>query len=125
MSEYHQKDTAGIVHSATAQAHILLDALENKEKDISLDTPNDLPGTEVVRNDLWDRIVAMKNHAKVSCGQRLVAEAEVYLVWTGHDKSEAGWTHAESYARAAENLIYEAQVKIDNCGTCTIIGRSA
>jgi outer membrane protein OmpA-like peptidoglycan-associated protein len=115
LSEYHQTDTTGLVQAATAQARGLLEALENKEANISLDTPKLLEGTEVVRQDLWDKIAAMKANANMGCGSAKIAEAEVYLVWTGHEKMESGWTHGESYARAAENLIYEAQVGITNC----------
>ena len=115
LSEYHQKDTTGTVLAATAQAAALLDALEKNQTDISRDTPKSIQGSEVVRTDLWDKIAMLKSQPKFSCGQTQLAEAEVYLVWTGHEKVESGWTHAESYARSAENLIYEAQVKIDNC----------
>lgn len=125
LSEYHQKDNTGIVYAATVQAKELIEALENHEQNITLDTPRNLQGTEVVRTDLWDKIAAMKSGAKFSCGQRLIAEAEVYLVWTGHEKSESGWTHAESYARGAENAIYEARVKIDNCNAAMPVAETA
>ncbi len=115
LSEYHQKDTTGAVLAATAQAAELIDAVEKNKTDISRDTPRTLPGSEVVRTDLWDKIALLKSQPKFACGQTQLAEAEVYLVWTGHEKMESGWAHAESYARSAENLIYEAQVKIDNC----------
>lgn len=120
LSEYHQKDTTGLVYAATVQAKELIEALENKEQNISLDTPRNLQGTEVVRADLWDKIAAMKSGAKFSCGQRKIAEAEVYLVWTGHEKTESGWTHGEAYARTVENLVYEAQVAITNCGAMPV-----
>lgn len=115
LSEYHQTDTTGMVQAATAQAKGLIEALENKEENISTDTPKILVGTELVRQDLWDKIATMKANANIKCGARKLAEAEVYLVWTGHEKMESGWTHGESYARAAENLIYESQVEISNC----------
>ncbi|GAB4123280.1 MAG: hypothetical protein Fur0040_04530 [Sideroxydans sp.] len=115
LAEYHQTDTSGLVQEATRQAQRLIEALENKEEGIGRDTPRDLVGTEVVRQDLWDKIARLKEQPGFSCGQRKTAEAEVYLVWTGHEKFESGWSHAESYARAAENLIYEAQVDIGNC----------
>lgn len=115
LAEYHQTDTTGLVTAATTQAQTLIESIENKVSNISMDTPNNLVGTEVVRTDLWDKIAAMKGQDKFSCGQSKIAEAEVYLVWTGHEKMESGWTHAESYARSAENLIYEAQVGVTNC----------
>lgn len=115
LSEYHQKDTTGLILASTEEAKKLIEALENKEANISTETQRLMAGTEVVRQDLWDKIAAMKANANMSCGSRKIAEAEVYLVWTGHEKMESGWTHGESYARAAENLIYEAQVGITNC----------
>ncbi len=115
LSEYHQTDTTGLVYAATVQAKDLLDGVENKVVDMNMDTPKNLVGTELVRTDLWDKIAAMKGDKNFACAQTKLAEAEVYLVWTGHEKMESGWTHAESYARGTENLIYEAKVQIDNC----------
>jgi OOP family OmpA-OmpF porin len=116
LSEYHEKEeSTEIVDAAIAQAGPLLDALENKQADISMDTPRQFPGSETVRPDLWDKIDALKKREKFSCGQRLTAEAEVQLIWAGHEKQESGWSHAESYARSAEDLIYSAQVAITTC----------
>ncbi|MGB8517667.1 MAG: OmpA family protein [Gallionella sp.] len=118
LSEYHQTDTSGVMISAIEQADKLLTALENKQADISLDTPNTPPtiqGTEVVRTDLWDRVAIAKKNAHVQCGQRQLAEAEVELVWAGHEKMEAGWSHAESYGRTAEDSLYTAETNMKNC----------
>jgi outer membrane protein OmpA-like peptidoglycan-associated protein len=68
-----------------------------------------------VRPDLLDKLAALKKHPQFACGLRPTAQAEVYLVWTGHEESESGPTHAESYARNVEDLIYAAQVAMDNC----------
>lgn len=115
LSEYHEKDSSGITAAAIAQAEILLDALDKKQTDIAMGTPMQIPGSETVRPDLWEKIATLKSRTKFSCGQRKIAEAEIHLVWTGHEKAESGWSHAQSYARDAEDLIYEAQVAIDNC----------
>jgi OmpA-OmpF porin, OOP family len=115
LSEYYDKDNSGIISAAIGQAETLLDALEHKQTGISMDTPLQVPGSEAVRPDLLDKISTLKKHEKFSCGQRPLAEAEVYLVWTGHEKYESGWSHAESYARSVEDQIYAAQVAIDNC----------
>jgi OOP family OmpA-OmpF porin len=114
-SEYYDKDDSGIVAASISQAEALLDALENKQTGISMDMPAKVPGSEMIRPDLWDKIGALKKHAKFSCGQRQTAEAEVYLVWAGHEYAEEGLSHAESYLRGAENRIYEAQAAIDQC----------
>ncbi len=121
LSEYHQTDTTGLVYAATVQGKDLLDGLENKVADMNMDTPKNLVGTELVRTDLWDKIATMKGEKNFACGQAKLGEAEVYLVWTGHEKMESGWTHAESYARGTENLIYEARVQIDNCNAAPVV----
>ena len=115
LSEYHKRDDSGILSAAIGQAEALLNALEKKQADIGMDTPLQVPGSEAVRPDLLDQITALKKHEKFSCAQRPIAEAEVYLVWAGHEYAEHGMSHAESYMRSVENLIYEAQVAIDNC----------
>lgn len=124
-SEYYEKDTSGALEAAIDQAKTLLDALENRQTGIgptgigpaaiNMDTPLQLPGSDAVRPDLLGKIAALKKHEKFSCGQRPSAEAEVYLLWAGHEFHEYGTSHAESYLRGVENLIYEAQVAIDNC----------
>jgi hypothetical protein len=113
-SEYYDRDDSGIVSAAISQAGDLLDALEKNQSAIIMDMPSEVPGTEKLRPDLWDKIAALKGQAKFSCGQRQTAEAEVYLVWAGHEYAESGQSHAESYLRGAENRIYEAKVAIDN-----------
>ena len=115
LGEYYENEGTGIVPSAIQQAESLLDALEKKQTGIGMDTPMQLPGSEAVRPDLWDKIAALKKNDKFSCGQRPTAEAEVHLVWAGHEKLESGWEYAQSYARNAEDLIYEAQAAINAC----------
>lgn len=114
-SEYHEGDTSGTLDAAIEQAEALLDALKKKQTDIGMDTPVKVPGSEAMRPDLLNKIAALKKHDKFSCGQHLLAEAEVYLVWSGHQYVESGLSHAHSYIHRVENLIYEAQVAIDNC----------
>lgn len=120
-SEYHQGDASGTMSAAIGQAETLLDALDNSQTDFGMDTPIQLPGSEAVRPDLLDKIAALKKHDKFSCGQRPAAEAEVYLVWAGHEFAESGMSHAESYLRNVENLIYDAQVAIENCAAAPVI----
>jgi OmpA-OmpF porin, OOP family len=115
LSEYHQTDTSGMMYGAIVQAETLITALENKQADISMDTPNTLQGTEVVRTDLWEKIAIAKQNLNMTCGQRDLAEAEVELVWAGHEKMEAGWSHAESYGRSVEDSLYASEVSMDNC----------
>jgi OOP family OmpA-OmpF porin len=116
LTEYIDKDDTGVINAAIGQAEGLLDALENKQTNIiTMDTPQQVIGGEAMRPDLWEKIATLKQNPKFSCGQRPIAEAEVYLVWTGHEYHESGQSHAESYMRAVEDRIYSAQVAIDNC----------
>ncbi len=115
MTESYDKDDSGVITAATEQAEGLLDAMDNRKTDISMDTPHQVIGSEEVRPDLWEKISALKMNERFSCGQRPTAQAEVYLVWSGHEYYESGQSHAESYLRAVEDRIYEAQVAINNC----------
>jgi OmpA-OmpF porin, OOP family len=121
LSEAYDKDSTGIVSASIGQAKNLLEALQKNQAGISMDTPMELPGSETVRPDLWNKIAALKQRDKFSCGQQSIAQAEAYLVWTGHEKAESGWSHAESYLRSVEDLIYEGQVAIDNCTSAPVI----
>ena len=115
LGEYHENEGTSIVPSAIEQAELLLDALEKRQTGISMDTPIQVPGSEAVRPDLWSKIAALKKNDKFSCGQRPIAEAEVQLVWAGHEKLESGWESAQSYARSAEDLTNEAQTAVNGC----------
>ena len=121
ISEYYENEKNEIVSSAIAQIGPLLDALEKKQMDISMDTPHEIPGSEAVRPDLWDKIDKLKEHEQFSCGKRPLAEAEVHLVWAGHEKNESSWAHAQSYARSAEDLLKEAMAAINVCVSKTFV----
>ena len=114
-TEHYDRDESGVIAAAIEQAETLLGMLENKQPGITMDTPQQLPGSEAVRPDLLEQLAALKKHDKFICGQRPIAEAEVQLVWAGHEFFESGTSHAQSYMRKIENLIYEAQVAMDNC----------
>ncbi len=114
-SEYYEKDSSGTLTAAIGQAQSLLDSLKNKQTGIPMDTPEKIPGSETVHSELWEKIAFLKKDSKFACGQQSIAEAEVYLVWAGHEFYESGLSHAESYVRAVEDRIYAAQVSIDNC----------
>lgn len=114
LDEYHEKDRTGIVQDASAEAAALLDALDGDPAFDARSLP-ELYASEKVRPDLWEQVEAMKQHPEFACAGRRIAELEVQLVWTGHEKWESGWSHAEPYAGVAENLAYEAEQKIARC----------
>lgn len=115
LSEYYVMDGSGIVSAAIEKSEVLLDSLEQERTHISPDTQLQAPGSEVVRSDLGQEIAALKNDAHFSCGQRHLAEAEVYFVWASHEEAEYGMSHAEPYLQAAESRIFRARAAIDDC----------
>ncbi len=112
--EYHEKDRTGIVQDAVQQAAQLLNKLANDPNYLGLETPHPY-ASEKVRQDLWNVAARLKQSGNSSCVDCKLAQLEVQLVWAGHDKWEAGWGHAEPFARIAENLAYEAQVDAELC----------
>lgn len=112
--EYHEQERTGIVQDAAEQAALLLQRLEADPAYLGLDTPHPY-ASERVRADLWDVADNLKRQAGRGCLSCDLARLEVQLVWTGHDKWEAGWGHAEAFARIAENLSYEAQSGKPKC----------
>lgn len=114
LDEYHDKDRSGIVQDSIHEADALLAGLESDPSYDANATPHPY-ASERVRPDLWEGVEAMKRHPESACAGRRIAELEVQLVWTGHEKWESGWMHAEPYARMAENLAYEAQLALEGC----------
>ena len=111
--EYHDRDHTGIVQAATAEADRLL-SLTHSPASNADETPH-LAASERVRLDLWEKASVMRQHPEHACADKQLAELEVQLVWTGHEKWESGWSHAAPYAKIAENLAYEAQASLDKC----------
>jgi outer membrane protein OmpA-like peptidoglycan-associated protein len=114
LDEYHDKDHTGIVQDARDEAAAILKQLDLAPGHDASATPHPY-ASERVREDLWSQVAALKQHPQFACAQQKTAELEVQLVWTGHEKWESGWHHAEPYARIAENLLAEATLAADAC----------
>jgi outer membrane protein OmpA-like peptidoglycan-associated protein len=103
-----------VIEDTVLQAHRLISQLEDKKRDISMETPL-LPTSRKIRPDLWQKAADWKKHPGFACGEDLVAQLEVQLVWAGHEDKQLGWRHAKPYLQAAERLAKEAGRKIENC----------
>lgn len=114
LDEYHDKDRTGIVQDARDEAAAILKQLDLASGFDASATPHPY-ASERVREDLWSQLATLKQHPQFTCAQQKIAELEVQLVWTGHEKWESGWHHAEPYARIAENLLAEATLAADTC----------
>lgn len=110
LDEMYEIDRTGIVDDAISQGKRLLGG----DKTNLFDTPI-VRGSEKIREDLWQKSAAMKQHKDADCAMRELSNLDVQLVWAGHEKWESGWTHAKPYVDVAENLAYEAEQKIARC----------
>ena len=116
MDQYTMNDRTQVIEDTVSQAHQLIVQLEAKSSNISMDTPL-LPTSRKIRADLWQKAADWKKHPGFPCGEDLVAQLEVQLVWAGHEDNQLGWRHAKPYLQAAERYAKEAGRKIESCST--------
>jgi len=114
MDQYVMNDRSLVVEDALGQASRLIEQLEAKKADMDRDTEI-LPTSRMIRPDLWYQAAELKKHPGFVCGEGLVAQMEVQLVWAGHEENQLGWRHAKPYLQAAERLAGEARRKIEAC----------
>lgn len=114
MDEYVMNDRTAVVEDTVRTAHELIGQLEAKNDHITMETPI-LPTSKILRPDLWKKANEWKKHPGFSCGEDLVAQLEVQLVWAGHEDNQLGWRHTKPYLQAAERLAKEAGRKIEAC----------
>lgn len=114
MDEYVMNDRTAVIEDTVRVAHELILQLEERKSGISMET-SILPTSKKIRADLWQKAADWKKHAGFPCGEDLVAQLEVQLVWAGHEDNQLGWRHAKPYLQAAERLAKEAGRKIESC----------
>lgn len=114
LDEFYEDDRTGIIQAAIAEGEKLLTHPESALP-FSIPTSPQLPGSEVIRDDLWNRIGTMHASPDFGCVARQLGQLEVLLNWAGHEKWESGWSHAKPYVEQAENLTYDAEITIKQC----------
>jgi outer membrane protein OmpA-like peptidoglycan-associated protein len=114
LDEFYEDDRTGIIQAAIAEGEKLL---THPESALPFSVPNSpqLPGSEVIRDDLWNRIATMHASPDFGCAARQLGQLEVLLNWAGHEKWESGWSHAKPYVEQAENQTYDAEMEIKHC----------
>jgi OmpA-OmpF porin, OOP family len=112
--EYENNDRSPVIENATAQAEILIGALEMKSDTINPETPL-VPGSERIREDLWQKAARAKEDTRFGCVAPTVARLEVQLVWAGHELAQAGWRNASSYVQTAEDLGQRLDKQLAQC----------
>lgn len=117
LHEHYEDDRAGIIEHAIAESERLLAA---GTIEAAFETP--MPrAAQPIRADLWAKATELRTSSHFGCAAREIAQLEVQLVWAGHEKWEAGWTHAKSAVEAAERLADEAEVAEQSCPSQTAV----
>lgn len=108
--EYTDNDRSVVVNAALAEADKIITGLERNPsgQGMSTDTPV-IETSMLVRDDLWRKLQSYKQDRNFSCVEHHVADAEVYLVWAGHEYAEMGWRHAVPQVHMAERAIRAAE----------------
>jgi OmpA-OmpF porin, OOP family len=112
--EYTDNDRSGIVERLLGQSLALIQKLERGDQSVDKATAI-VEGSKKIRSDLWARLAAFHQHAKFDCVQGRVAQAEVQLVWAGHEEMEGGWRHSKPYIEIAEDMIARIDAAIVEC----------
>ena len=74
-----------------------------------------LPFAQVMRRDLWARIESIKVHAGFQCAYKVLAQAEVKLVWGAAEYCQLGWRHSREIFASAERLVDQAGYLAQHC----------
>lgn len=104
--EYTDNDRSSVVSEALNEANVIITGLERDRsgKSLSMATPI-INNSMLIRDDLWRRVKNYKQETYFDCVDNHVADAEVYLVWAGHEYQEMGWRHAVPQVHMAERAI--------------------
>lgn len=78
-----------------------------------------IPSSSRLRDDLWGRAAALKQHAEFRCATWQIARLEISLVAAGRANNDMGWRAARPFVRRAERFAKEAEQKIASCAAPT------
>lgn len=116
--EYTDNDRSAVVNAALAEADKIITGLERNPSGQGMSTETPIIETSMlVRDDLWRKIQGYKREQYYSCVEHHVADAEVYLVWAGHEYNEMGWRHAVPQVHMAERAIRAAEEGLRDANT--------
>jgi OmpA-OmpF porin, OOP family len=118
--EYTDNDRSGIVERLLGQSLSLIKKLEGGDKSIDKATLI-VEGSKKIRIDLWSKLAMFHDHSQFDCVQGKVAQAEVQLVWAGHEQIEGGWRHSKPYIEIAEDMIAKIEAALIECAKASQI----
>lgn len=117
--EYTRNDRSSFPDEALAQSRAITDFLAaGAAADDAANPAGQTPlvnGAARLREDLWQRVAAMKRDAAFDCAAALVACAEVELVHAGNEFNQQQWNHARPYVQLAEDRLAEAGSAMSAC----------
>lgn len=108
-SELHEGDRSGFVELALDQAEGIVQAHQLSQPSPPTQTINN---PVRMRQDLWDRVNALP---KDRCAPINTGCIEVQLVRAGHEYTDLGWRHANSYFAIAEDMLAQAEQSARQC----------
>jgi OmpA-OmpF porin, OOP family len=112
-SERAERDARGFPAGALDEAEKIVKGMEsggNTYKGTAL-----INHTERVRPDLWARAEKLKTAPGYVCAAHTVGCLEVQLSRSGHELTETGWRHANSYIAIAEDMTARAEAQAAAC----------
>jgi OmpA-OmpF porin, OOP family len=112
--EYTDNDRSGIVERILIHSLALIQKLERGDRAVDKTTVI-VEGSQKIRSDLWTKLATFHQHAKFDCVQGKIAQAEVQLVWAGHEELEGGWRHSKPYIEIAEDMIAKIDASLIEC----------
>jgi OmpA-OmpF porin, OOP family len=118
--EYTDNDRSGIVERILSQALVLIQKMEQGELSAEKTTTL-IEGSKRIREDLWAKLATFQQHARFDCVQGKVAQAEVQLVWAGHEELEGGWRHSKPYIEIAEDQVSVIDKALTACDKAIVI----
>lgn len=116
--EYTDNDRSGIFERLVHESRSLIEALEANRTDINRKTTI-VEGSKLIRPDLWSKLQAYQQHKDFECIAGRVGQAEVQLVWAGHEEIDGGWRHAKPYIEIAENMVNGIGKALQKCSELT------
>ncbi len=95
-------------------AKAVIEALEDQGAGTTVDA-RIIPSSSRLRDDLWRKVAAFKQHAEYRCATWQAARTEVALVAAGRANNDMGWRAARPFVQRAERFAKEADRKLAAC----------
>jgi OmpA-OmpF porin, OOP family len=110
---YYRKDRSA-AKEALDEAKAVIEALERRGVDAVVDA-RIMPSSLRLREDLWRKAAAHKQHIEFRCATWQTARMEIALVAAGRANNDMGWRAARPFVQRAERFGKEADQRLAAC----------